>query len=82
MADEALSPEELLIRKEEVTHLREAMAQLREEQQHVLILRFVEGMSHAQVAQIIRRSEGAVRVIQHRVLAALGDILRRSREDG
>ena len=77
LADEAMTPEELFIKQAEVACLREALTQLREDQQHVLLLRFVEGLSHAQVAQIVGKSEGAVRVIQYRSLSVLSDILRK-----
>ncbi len=75
LADESLRPEELLTQKAEVSRLREAIAQLSEKNQELILLRFVEGLSHAQVAQILGKSEGSCRVMQHRTLAALGKIL-------
>jgi RNA polymerase sigma-70 factor (ECF subfamily) len=75
LTDDALGPEDLLIRETETVRLQEAIGQLQEVHQHVLLLRFVEGLSHREVGQIIGKSEGAVRVIQHRALAALGSIL-------
>jgi RNA polymerase sigma-70 factor (ECF subfamily) len=52
-----------------------AVQQLGEEEQQVVILRFVEGLSHREVARIIGKSEGASRVIQHRALALLHELL-------
>jgi RNA polymerase sigma-70 factor (ECF subfamily) len=75
LADESLGPEETLIKKRDVSRLLEAVAQLSEEKQRLIILRFVDGMSHAHVAQILGKSEGACRVIQHRALAALSETL-------
>ena len=75
LSREALSPEEQLVHKAEVTRLREAIARLSEPQREVILLRFVEGLSHAQVACRVGKSEGAVRVMQHRALAALSQIL-------
>jgi len=46
----------------------------------VIVLRFIEGMDYAQVAGIIGKSHGALRVIQHRALAALRRML--SQEGG
>ncbi len=66
---------ERIIEAEEVAALVTAIAQLPEEQQQVIILRFVEGLSHAEVARIVDKSEGACRVIQHRALAALNQLL-------
>ncbi len=82
LADEALGPEELLAKKSEVVRLREALAQLSQEQQQLLHLRFIEGLSHSQVARILDRSAGAVRVMQHRALAALSGIMGGNRDDG
>lgn len=75
LADENLKPEELLAQRVEVTRLREAIAQLPEKKQELILLRFVEGLSHAEVAQILGKSEGSCRVMQHRALSALSKIL-------
>jgi RNA polymerase sigma-70 factor (ECF subfamily) len=77
LADESLGPEETLMKKREVARLVEALAELSKEKQELIILRFVEGLSHAQVAEILDKSEGACRVMQHRALARLSDILGR-----
>lgn len=55
--------------------LQRAIAQLTPLQQQVLVLRFVEGLSHAAAARIVGRSEGAVRIAQFRALAALRRLL-------
>lgn len=55
--------------------LRAAIAQLSTDQQEVLILRFWEQLSHAEVANLMGRSEGATRVLQHRALKALRNVL-------
>lgn len=51
--------------------LRGAINQLTPDQQHVVILKFVEGLSNAEVAQILGKTEGAVKSLQHRALNAL-----------
>jgi RNA polymerase sigma-70 factor, ECF subfamily len=48
-----------------------AVARLPEERRRALILRFVEEMSTAEIAGILDRSEGAVRVLIHRGLRAV-----------
>jgi len=68
---------EQVIEAEETAALAAAIAQLPEDQQQVIILRFIEGLSHAEVARIIGKSEGACRVIQHRALTALHRLLTR-----
>ena len=71
----AASSLEQVIATEEASTLAGAIAQLPELQQQVIVLRFVEGLKHAEVARIIGRSRGACRVIQHRALAALNRLL-------
>lgn len=66
---------ERVIEAEEASALATAIAQLPEEQQQVIVLRFIEGLKHAEVARIIGKSEGACRVIQYRTLAALNQLL-------
>ncbi len=55
--------------------LREALADLTDEQQQVIILKFVDGLSNIEVAQVLGKTEGAVKSLQHRALAALGRVL-------
>jgi RNA polymerase sigma-70 factor (ECF subfamily) len=73
--EDAQTPEESLAWQQEVERLQAAVAQLPDEQQQVIILRFVEGLNHADVAAILGKSEGASRVVQCRALAALHKIL-------
>jgi RNA polymerase sigma-70 factor (ECF subfamily) len=44
---------------------------LNEQQRQVLLLRFVEGFSIAETAQILQKSEGAIKALQHRSLENL-----------
>ncbi len=60
----------------DVQELRDALQHLSPEHQQLIVLRFVEGMSHAEVAQITGKTEGATRVVQYRALQALGRALR------
>ena len=66
---------EQVIAVEEAAALAGAIAQLPEEQQQVILLRFIEGLKHAEVARIMGKSEGACRTIQHRALSALNRLL-------
>jgi len=52
-----------------------AMSKLREEQQDVLIMRFVDDLSHREIALAMEKTEGAVRLAQHRALQSLREIL-------
>jgi RNA polymerase sigma-70 factor (ECF subfamily) len=69
-----------VIENEEIEFLARAIAQLTEDQQQVVILRFVEGLSHSEVAEILEKNEGACRMIQYRALSALHQIMKRDLE--
>lgn len=60
-----------------LTHqrLRAALASLTPEQQHVVSLRFGQGLSNREVAQIMGKSEGAIKLLQFRALRALRGLL-------
>ena len=60
--------------------LEQAIAQLTEDQQQVLTLKFFADMTNQEIAVAIGRSEGAVKALQHRALHALQQILERERE--
>ena len=50
---------------------------LHTDQQDVLIMRFVEDLSHKEIAQTLNKSEGAVRLIQHRALNNLKKLIQK-----
>jgi|SRR5450759_2190235 RNA polymerase sigma-70 factor, ECF subfamily len=52
-----------------------AIRHLPGERQEVLILKFVEQLSNAEIGQIMGRSEGAIKSLYHRTLLALRDEL-------
>ncbi len=52
-------------------HLRKALQQLTDEQQQVLLLKFVGGLSTSEIAQQLSKQQGAVRALQMRGLQAL-----------
>ncbi len=58
--------------------LHAAIGELTEEQQQVLVMRFFEDMSSADVAKVLGKTEGAIKALQHRALAALERILGRT----
>ncbi len=64
-------PEWQLIREEERELLLRAIRMLPPERQQLLILKFVEGLSNAEIAQIMGRTEGAIKSLYHRTLMAL-----------
>lgn len=48
-----------------------AMKELTADQQDVLLLRFVDDLSPKEIAEVLDKSEGSVRIIQHRAIEAL-----------
>jgi RNA polymerase sigma-70 factor (ECF subfamily) len=52
-----------------------ALRQLADEQQECLVLRFLQGMSIAETAQVLDRSEGAVKQLQLRAVRNLAKLL-------
>jgi RNA polymerase sigma-70 factor, ECF subfamily len=64
-------PEAQAIRASEFEGLREAVGRLSEDQREVVSLRFFAGLSPREVAAQMGRSEGSVRVTQHRAIQAL-----------
>jgi RNA polymerase sigma-70 factor (ECF subfamily) len=69
-------PEEIVGARLDNEMLQAAIAKLTDEQQQVVILRFIHGLPHAQVANIMGKNEVAVRGIQYRAIVALQRILR------
>jgi RNA polymerase sigma-70 factor (ECF subfamily) len=66
-------PETTLVRGQEHEALLRLIRTLPAERQHLLILKFVEHLSNADIGQIMGRSEGAVKSLYHRTLLALRD---------
>ncbi len=68
-------PERNLVRTQEQEALLRMIRKLPPERQNLLILKFVENMSNAEIGRIMGRSEGAVKSLYHRTLLALRDQL-------
>ena len=75
-------PDEQVITDEAHQELRSALARLTDEQREVVLLRFIEEHSTAEVARLTGRSVNAVKVMQHRALNTLARILGRRRRQG
>ncbi|MCS7088303.1 MAG: sigma-70 family RNA polymerase sigma factor [Thermoflexales bacterium] len=64
-------------------HLLRAIRHLPEERQHLLVLKFVQGLSNAEIGAIMNRSEGAVKSLYHRTLIQLRALMEQlEREAG
>ena len=60
-----------------MTHqqLRAALVYLTDEQQEVVILKFSEDLSNNEIADIMGKTEGAVKALQHRALTTLRRVM-------
>lgn len=76
LAETEDSAEETLLDEQELERVRELIQTLPDEQQQVLVLRFVERMSHEEVAQILNKKASTVKSIQHRALKHLSELLK------
>ena len=65
------TPEQRLEERASKEELREALAELTPEQQNVLALRFGYGLPIKDVAETVNKSEGSVKMLQVRAIAAL-----------
>jgi RNA polymerase sigma-70 factor (ECF subfamily) len=71
LISEEAGPEEMVEAMLTREDLRQAVAVLTEDQQHVLALRFGHGMPIQEVAHTMGKTEGAVKQLQARAIAAL-----------
>jgi RNA polymerase sigma-70 factor, ECF subfamily len=70
--DPVRSTENLLNREQ----LRAALCELTEEQAQVITLRFMEERSIAEVADLMEKSEGAIKALQYRAVLALRRVMQ------
>ncbi|MEN8241536.1 MAG: sigma-70 family RNA polymerase sigma factor [Chloroflexota bacterium] len=71
VADPESSTEEIIAKKMESTELETAIRSLKEPLQQIIILRFINGLSHAETGEILGLKPGHVRVLQYRALKKL-----------
>lgn len=69
------SPEATVVQWERVQELKDKLQQLSDDHQEVLTCRFIVGLSHAETAVVMSRSEQAVRALQYRAIVALRNLL-------
>jgi RNA polymerase sigma-70 factor (ECF subfamily) len=70
LVDGRLDLEPALMVQERNEQLKAILSRLSPLDQHVLTLRFINGLSTEETAQILERTVGSVRVLQHRALKA------------
>ncbi|MCK6580123.1 MAG: sigma-70 family RNA polymerase sigma factor [Anaerolineae bacterium] len=75
------APDKKAEEDEELDALRAAMHALPEERQQLLVLKFVERLSNAEIGEIMDRTEGAVKSLYHRTLLALREAMEPTMPD-
>src|SRR4029453_15894452 len=71
----AADPEELGIERLEASRVLAGLRELAHDQREVLLLRMAGGLTAPEVAQILGKTTGAVKALQHRGLASLARVL-------
>lgn len=75
-----LQPESRLVRSQEVENLLATIRDLAPNRQELLILKFVDQLSNAEIGQIMRKSEGAIKSLYHRTLLELREKMEGNQE--
>jgi RNA polymerase sigma-70 factor, ECF subfamily len=68
-------PEHELMQAEEQDSLLKVLRKLPAERQQLLILKFVDHLSNAEIGQVMGRTEGAIKSLYHRTLLSVRDEL-------
>lgn len=68
-------PDESVMMTMEHQEVRLVLERLREDYRTVLVLRFLSELSPDETAQVMGRTTGAIRVLQHRALMAMRELL-------
>ncbi|UCG60131.1 MAG: sigma-70 family RNA polymerase sigma factor [Phycisphaerales bacterium] len=65
------TPSAIVSKQEALDKLEKALDKLKPEYKQVVVLKRIEGLSHAEIAERLGKSEGAVRMLLARAMAAL-----------
>lgn len=71
MVADATDPADLVVEEERGVEVRSAVASLPDDQRRAVMLRFGGGLRNAEIAEIMQRSEGAVKLLTFRALTTL-----------
>ncbi len=66
-----MQPEKHVVQSQEVEDLLANIRDLAPNRQELLILKFIDQLSNAEIGQIMRKSEGAIKSLYHRTLIEL-----------
>ncbi len=74
-ADAAPGTEAAVLANLQSQRLMQAVAKLGDEQRECIVLRFVQGMSVSETAEIMGKKDGAIKALQHRAVRKLADLI-------
>ncbi len=74
-------PEVRALKSQEVESLLATIRKLSPIRQELLILKFVDQLSNAEIGKILRKSEGAIKSLYHRTLLELREIMSTGEEE-
>ncbi len=74
-ASTQIGPEQEAITRATRAELLRCVAELGDDQRECIILRFLQGLSVAETAEIMNRNEGAIKALQHRAVRRLAQLL-------
>ncbi|WP_086784256.1 sigma-70 family RNA polymerase sigma factor [Crossiella equi] len=68
-------PEQEVLAEATNTELLKCVKQLNTDQRECIVLRFLQGLSVAETAEVMGRNEGAIKALQHRAVRRLAQLL-------
>jgi len=71
-------PQKKFIDKFNSEQLKKAIADLPEKYQQIIIFKYINDLSNAEIAEILEKTQGAVRILQFRALDQLRTILQKN----
>ena len=71
VASEVPGPESSLEAQERISRVREATEALAPDRRQLITLKYVDGLTNAEIGAIMGRSEGAIKALHHRTLRQL-----------
>jgi len=75
-----LNPEKRVEASQEVQDLLHTIRKLSPIRQELLLLKFVDRLSNAEIGKVLRKSEGAVKSLYHRTLLELRELMKSEQE--
>ncbi|MDG5787963.1 RNA polymerase sigma factor SigX [Evansella sp. AB-P1] len=69
--DHALLPDEILVQKDELHQIYSVLKRCKEDQQQVIILRYIQALSISETADVLGWTQSKVKTTQHRAIKEL-----------